>query len=186
MGIEAKQSAATPQALRASSTRRGMATHAQLKLRFAAHLAGEPKIAPCQLHPQTRKGMAAHTQLKLRFTAHLVGEALTCIAPKLLLWKFPQGSPARGAGAQRLRGCCDELSFDPLEKDQGSALSQNSNPSVTASPCHLHPQGDGDSHAAEAAVRCSPSRGGLGSRITSTHKGMATHLVEEAWGSVHG
>ena len=33
---------ATPQALRASSTRKGMATHTQLKLRFAAHLAGEP------------------------------------------------------------------------------------------------------------------------------------------------
>jgi len=42
MGFEAKQSAATPQALRASSTRKGMATHAQLKLRFAVHLAGEP------------------------------------------------------------------------------------------------------------------------------------------------
>jgi len=29
-----------------------MATHTQLKLWFAAHLAGEPKTAPCQLHPQ--------------------------------------------------------------------------------------------------------------------------------------
>ena len=57
---------------------------------------------------------------------------MTCIAPKLLLWKFPQGSPARGAGAQRLRGCCDELSYEPLEKDQESGLSQDSNPSVTA------------------------------------------------------
>ena len=65
-GLEAPPSAATPQALRASSTRRGMATHAQLKLRFAAHLAVEPK-------PFTRTGMATHTQLKLRFAAHLAG-----------------------------------------------------------------------------------------------------------------
>ena len=50
-GLEAQPIAATPQALRASSpsrgafkssTRKGMATHTQLKLRFAAHLAGEP------------------------------------------------------------------------------------------------------------------------------------------------
>jgi len=34
--------------LRASSTRKGAATHTQLKLRFAAHLAGEPK----RPHPQ--------------------------------------------------------------------------------------------------------------------------------------
>ena len=37
-GREAQPIAATPQALRASSTRKGMATHTQLKLRFAAHL----------------------------------------------------------------------------------------------------------------------------------------------------
>ena len=73
--------------------------------------------SPCHLHPQ--------------------GEALTCIAPKLLLWKFPQGSPAKGAGAQRLRGCCDEVSYEPLEKGQESGWAQGSNPSVTASPCHL-------------------------------------------------
>ena len=47
-GLEAQPIAATPQALRASSTRKGMATHTQLKLRFAAHLAGEPLRA----HPQ--------------------------------------------------------------------------------------------------------------------------------------
>ena len=41
-GREAQPIAATPQALRASSTRKGMATHTQLKLRFAAHLAEEP------------------------------------------------------------------------------------------------------------------------------------------------
>ncbi len=46
--IEAQPIEATPQALRASSTRRGMATHTQLKLRFAAHLAEEPK----RPHPQ--------------------------------------------------------------------------------------------------------------------------------------
>ena len=40
-GLEAQLRAATPQALRASSTHKGMATHTQLKLRFAAHLAGE-------------------------------------------------------------------------------------------------------------------------------------------------
>ena len=51
-GLEAQPIAATPQALRASSTHKGMATHTQLKLRFAAHLAGEPKIAPYQPHPQ--------------------------------------------------------------------------------------------------------------------------------------
>ena len=53
-GLEAQPIAATPQALRASSpsrgafkssTRKGMATHTQLKLRFAAHLAGEPFLA---------------------------------------------------------------------------------------------------------------------------------------------
>ena len=53
-GLEAQPSAATPQALRASSPSRGaknrcvpaatgMATHRQLKLRFTAHLAGEPR-----------------------------------------------------------------------------------------------------------------------------------------------
>ena len=41
-GLEAQPIAATPQALRASSTRKGMATHTQLKLRIAALLAGEP------------------------------------------------------------------------------------------------------------------------------------------------
>ena len=41
LGLETLPIAATPQALRASSTRKGMATHTQLKLRFAAHLAGE-------------------------------------------------------------------------------------------------------------------------------------------------
>ena len=45
MGIEAKQSVATPQALRASSTRKGMATHAQPRLRLAVRLTGKPKIA---------------------------------------------------------------------------------------------------------------------------------------------
>ena len=44
-GLEAQPIAATPQALRASSTRKGMATHTQLKLRFAAHLAGEPFVS---------------------------------------------------------------------------------------------------------------------------------------------
>ena len=48
--LKAQPIEATPQALRASSpsrgakktlTRKGMATHTQLKLRFAAHLAGE-------------------------------------------------------------------------------------------------------------------------------------------------
>ena len=47
-GLEAQPIAATPQALRASSTRKGMATHTQLKLRFAAHLAGEPLRAHLQ------------------------------------------------------------------------------------------------------------------------------------------
>ena len=47
-GREAQPIAATPQALRASSTRKGMATHTQLKLRFAAHLAGEPLRAHLQ------------------------------------------------------------------------------------------------------------------------------------------
>jgi len=55
-GLEAPPGSATPQALhasspsrgakellRASSTRKGMATHTQLKLWFAAHLAGEPR-----------------------------------------------------------------------------------------------------------------------------------------------
>jgi len=65
--------------LRASSTRKGMATHTQLKLWFAAHLAGEPKTAPCQL---THRGMATHTQLKLWFAAHLAG--VPKIAPCLL------------------------------------------------------------------------------------------------------
>ena len=40
-GLKAQPIEATPQALRASSTHKGMATHTQLKLRFAAHLAGE-------------------------------------------------------------------------------------------------------------------------------------------------
>ena len=79
-GLEAQPIAATPQALRASSTHKGMATHTQLKLRFAAHLAGEPLRA--------------------------------------------------------------------------------------------HPQGDGDSHAAEAAVRCAPSRGAFKNPIP---KEMPTH-----------
>ena len=67
-GLEAPPGSATPQALRASSTRKGMATHTQLKLRFAAHLAGEPKTAP------PTKGIATHTQLKLRFAVYLAGE----------------------------------------------------------------------------------------------------------------
>ena len=41
-GLKAQPIEATPQALRASSTRKGMVTHTQLKLRFAAHLAVEP------------------------------------------------------------------------------------------------------------------------------------------------
>ena len=45
-GLKAQPIEATPQALRASSTRKGMATHTQLKLRFAAHLAGEPLKTP--------------------------------------------------------------------------------------------------------------------------------------------
>ena len=41
LGLETLPIAATPQALRASSTHKGMATHTQLKLRFAAPLVGE-------------------------------------------------------------------------------------------------------------------------------------------------
>ena len=45
-GLKAQPIEATPQALRASSTHKGMATHTQLKLWFAAHLAGEALESP--------------------------------------------------------------------------------------------------------------------------------------------
>jgi len=50
-GLEAPPGSATPQALRASSTRKGMATHTQLKLWFAAHLAEEPRNCFAPAHP---------------------------------------------------------------------------------------------------------------------------------------
>ena len=58
-----------------------------------------------------------------------------------------------------------ELALDMLrahEKAENRNHTDAANPSVTAAPCHLHSQGDGDSHAAKAAVRCSPRRGGFG------------------------
>ena len=55
---------------------KGMETHTQLKLRFAAHLAGEAFDTRLHHGASTHKGMATHTQLKRRFAAHLVGEAL--------------------------------------------------------------------------------------------------------------
>jgi|GEM_PF-1456252 len=137
--IEVQPIEATPQALRASSTRRGMATHTQLKLRFAAHLAGEPKSS-------TRRGMATHAQLKLRFQSlhcqgrwhgEAVTEGLAAFAVLRLLAFFPGlEAPPSAATPQALRA---------------------SSPSRGAKK--LCPQGDGAAHAAKAAVRCSPGRG---------------------------
>ena len=53
-----------------------MATHTQLKLRFATHLAGEAFNTRLHRATSTHEGMTTHTQLKLRFAAHLAGEAL--------------------------------------------------------------------------------------------------------------
>ena len=153
LGLETLPSTATPQALRASSpsrgafkssTHKGMATHAQLKLRFAAHLAGEPlKAPPTRGWQLTRRGTS------------------------------PPKPPLLGEVARRSRdggvcGLCHVEIFGFFPRARSSA--NRGNPSGAAR--QLHPQGDGDSRAAEAAVRCSPSRGAFKS---STHKGMATH-----------
>ena len=60
--------------------------------------------------------------------------------------------------------CCD---FWLLSRARSSA--NRGNPSGAAR--QLHPQGDGDSHAAEAAVRCAPSRGAF----------KMHHLLEKAF-----
>ena len=129
-GLEAQPSAATPQALRASSTRKGMATHTQLKLWFAAHLAGEPKVAP------PTKGIATHTQLKLQFAVYLAGE------PRKWLRTIRQRCHGKSAANQKppllgevaRRSCDGEVSglrlaeilgfFPGLEAPPGAATPQ--------------------------------------------------------------
>ena len=86
--LKAQPIEATPQALRASSTRKGMATHTQLKLRFAAHLAGEPLRAHLQRDGYT------HAPSRGAFKS----SSCYCQVVPTVEGSEPKASPARGGG----------------------------------------------------------------------------------------